>query len=285
MKIVKNAILSTAVLASLLLGDDFGLEAKVEQFARNMLHPFEVRNENFKVKSVEVSGTTTVPGADWFTGYVVKYTTEDKDKNGIIKVSTRSDILFLSSEGIVATGLFTLDGRSLTSMAIPKIDPSIFYTEKNLILGNGKSENKILIFSDPWCPYCRTAYAEIEKKITQEKKDYAVYLYHFPIGKFPSSKTVSAIMAQAHRKGIDITSSIYNAGVLKVKSSLVSSNDVDFIASEIEKISGYSADKEELYKIDLPEIDKEIEAGLSLAVNSTPKIFINGVLGRTKDIK
>lgn len=49
-----------------------------------------------------------------------------------------------------------------------------------LVLGNKKSSKRVIVFTDPDCPFCKKLHAEL-KKIVETKKDIAFYIKLFPL--------------------------------------------------------------------------------------------------------
>jgi thiol:disulfide interchange protein DsbC len=49
-----------------------------------------------------------------------------------------------------------------------------------LILGDKKAANKVIVFTDPDCPFCGKLHEEI-KKVVEKRKDIAFYIKLFPL--------------------------------------------------------------------------------------------------------
>ncbi|MBN1614907.1 MAG: DsbC family protein [Deltaproteobacteria bacterium] len=61
-----------------------------------------------------------------------------------------------------------------------RIDTSNIPLEDALILGDGKVSRRVIVFTDPDCPYCRALHKTL-KQITAKRKDIAFYIKLFPI--------------------------------------------------------------------------------------------------------
>lgn len=287
MSILKKTLLPIT-LSSLLVTHLFSkppivTDEKVIAFAEKMLSKY--KTDSLKINKISIANKTAVKGAYGFSAYILKYDLSVKDKRGLFRKETSNDTLFVSSKGVVATNLFSIDGRNLTLGATPPIVKDIYYTKKNLIFGNIDAPKKILLFSDPYCPSCRELFPDLEKAIKGKEKEYALFLFHFPIEHVhPASKITSAILTQALRKGRgeEITSKLYNAGPTKIKNRLIASTNIDYIIFQIQQITGFRADKKELMEIDLKEVEKQIEEASNLGITGTPTMFLNGV--RSEDI-
>jgi thiol:disulfide interchange protein DsbC len=61
-----------------------------------------------------------------------------------------------------------------------RIDLSKIPLGDALILGNKKATNKVIVFTDPDCPFCRKLHTEI-KKVVEKRKDLAFYIKLLPL--------------------------------------------------------------------------------------------------------
>lgn len=67
-----------------------------------------------------------------------------------------------------------------------KINPASVPLKDALVIGSGKAKIKVIIFTDPDCPYCEKLHQEI-KKVTAQRLDIAFYLKLFPLNIHPAS--------------------------------------------------------------------------------------------------
>ncbi|MBA4372352.1 MAG: protein-disulfide isomerase [Thermodesulfovibrio sp.] len=63
---------------------------------------------------------------------------------------------------------------------INRVDVSKIPLKDALLLGNKDAKNKIIVFTDPDCPFCVKLHAEI-KKVVAERKDIAFQIKLFPL--------------------------------------------------------------------------------------------------------
>ena len=63
-----------------------------------------------------------------------------------------------------------------------KIDTSQIPLDNALLMGDKDASKKVIIFTDPECPYCGKLHQEI-KKILEKRKDIAFYIKMFPLAK------------------------------------------------------------------------------------------------------
>lgn len=74
-----------------------------------------------------------------------------------------------------------------------RVDLSRIPLQGSLVLGNKKAAKKIIVFTDPDCPFCGKYHEEI-KKVVEQRKDVAFYIKLFPLPMHPDaywkSKTI-----------------------------------------------------------------------------------------------
>ena len=63
-----------------------------------------------------------------------------------------------------------------------RINRSLIPLKDALILGDKKAANKVIVFTDPDCPFCSKLHEEI-KKVVEKRKDVAFYIKLFPLTK------------------------------------------------------------------------------------------------------
>lgn len=61
-----------------------------------------------------------------------------------------------------------------------KVDRSKIPLKNALLLGDKKAANKVIVFTDPDCPFCGKFHAEL-KKVVEQRKDIAFYIKLFPL--------------------------------------------------------------------------------------------------------
>jgi thiol:disulfide interchange protein DsbC len=75
-----------------------------------------------------------------------------------------------------------------------KVDISNISLKNDLVIGNPRARNKVIVFTDPECPFCAKLHKEM-KKIVAKRKDIAFYLKLFPLSIHKDSywKSVSIV--------------------------------------------------------------------------------------------
>lgn len=85
-----------------------------------------------------------------------------------------------------------------------KLDVKSIPLNNSMVIGDPAAKNKIIVFSDPDCPYCRKLHPEL-KELVKKRKDIAVYVKLFPLVKLhPQSYEKSkAVMCKNSNKILD----------------------------------------------------------------------------------
>lgn len=65
---------------------------------------------------------------------------------------------------------------------LTKIDTSQIPLEDAVIVGDAKAKKRVIVFSDPDCPYCDRLHKEL-KQVVKERKDIAFFVKLFPLVK------------------------------------------------------------------------------------------------------
>lgn len=125
---------------------------------------------------------------------------------------------------------------------IQTLDVSKIPLDNALIMGNPKAKIKVIVFTDPDCPFCRKLHAEI-KNILAERKDIVFYIKLYPL---------KDIHPDAYGK----------SKVIQCSKSLKLLDDA-FNAKELPKTD-----------CDTKEVDKNIELGNKLGMAGTPSIIL-----------
>jgi len=100
-----------------------------------------------------------------------------------------------SKSYIVAGNIIRLkDGRNITTSHIktkPKVvDVAKIPVEDALVLGRADAPTKVIVFTDPQCPYCRKLHDEL-KKVVKSNPDIAFLIKLFPLKMHPDAYSIS----------------------------------------------------------------------------------------------
>ncbi|WP_121627287.1 thioredoxin domain-containing protein [Poseidonibacter antarcticus] len=228
------------------------------------------QNPNVEIEKISINMKKELPLDGWF-GYILDV--EAKVDN---KTINAKDIVFSDGRYISLDLLDAKNGKSLKDLVTPDLSAK-YYDKSKLIAGNDKSKDKIVVFSDPLCPFCMDYIPDIIKHVNKNKDSIALYYYHFPLLRLhPASGPLSKLMELGKEKGIkDIELKVYETNwddYFTVKET-----DVKKIVSGFNKVFKTSFTQEDVSSIDLIDsMEKDMEMGEEVMVQGTPTIFING---------
>ncbi|MFA7083970.1 MAG: thioredoxin domain-containing protein [Arcobacteraceae bacterium] len=233
-------------------------------------------NKQIELKNVELHFKQEMKQKDWYA-YILNIEANYQGKAVKFK-----DIVF-SNGIVVAPELLDIkSGNSLKESVVPSLSNK-YYNKSNLLLGNSNAKDKIVVFSDPLCPFCMDYIPDVIKHVEKNKEKVALYYYHFPLLQIhPASKTLSELMDVAQEQGVkDIILRTYTADWDKY----FAENETD------EKKILESFNKEfnlniTLEQIQAKKIQDKILNDISMAedvlVQGTPTIFVNGQYDKSK---
>lgn len=272
----KSSLLSGLIASSMLLATSLfaNIETNIVNFEKNRLS----KNPNVKIENISVSDTKKLAQTNW-TGYILNIKGEVQGKSIEVK-----DILFSDGE-VIATDLYSLEtGKALKTLVTPDITEN-YYKKEKLIAGNHNGKNKLVVFSDPLCPYCMDLIPDIVEIVDDNKENMALYYYHYPlVQSHPAAVVLSKIMHIAHIKNIEnIEYRVYKADW-----------DEYFTSQETNAVKILNAFNEEFQTdIKLDELmDKKIEMevandmkmGNELMITGTPTLYVNGKKDINRDL-
>jgi thiol-disulfide isomerase/thioredoxin len=236
------------------------------------------RNPQVKINSATVEEKLPIPGIKGWSAYVIGF-----DINLTRGKETRridfEDILFVSKNLMTPELIDRKTGRDLRYMIQPKL-PKDIYDPSHLLYGSPNAPHKLILFSDPLCPFCRMYVPELLKAVKKNPERMALYYYHMPLQAIhPASATLVRVMEVAQKEGKnEIIDKIYRI-------------DIDFRLKDEEKIldivaekTGYRLSSEQIHQ---PWIDKRLGkdrvTAQRLLVIGTPTIFVDGKKDITRD--
>ena len=234
------------------------------------------QNPNVTIKEVTINTKKEIPLAGW-NGYIldVKVNVQGKDVNA-------KDILFSDGKYISLDLIDSTTGKSLKDLVTPNLT-SNYHDKAKLIAGNHEAKDKIVIFSDPLCPYCIDYVPEVIKYVQKNSDSIALYYYHFPLLSIhPAAGTLVKLIDIAKHKGIkDAELKTYQIDWEKYFD--VKSTDAKVILEAFNKEFKTDIKLDELSKAEITKtIDSDIAMAEEVMVQGTPTIFVNGVKDSTR---
>ena len=162
------------------------------------------------------------------------------------------------------------------------ISPSFlneYYIKENLIYGDANAKHKVVIFSDPLCPFCRDFIPKAIQEMKKEPQKFALYYFHFPLPSIhPASVELSLAAIAAEQKGHkDVVLNLYKVeidpkerDIAKILTAFNKALNADIKEADIK-----TAQVLNHYKSDLA-IAEEV------MVQGTPTLFFDGKVDKTK---
>ena len=233
------------------------------------------QNPNVQIKDVKINTKKELPLAGW-SGYIL-----DVEANVQGKVINAKDILFSDGKYISLELYDVTNGKSLKDLVTPNLTDK-YHDESKLIAGSHKAKDKIVIFSDPLCPFCRDYLPDVIKYVKKNSDTMALYYYNFPLSIHPAAIPLSKLAEIAKHKGIkDADLKVYETNWEPYFDE--KTTDEKKILEAFNKEFKTSIKIEELSNKDINVIiEKDLAMGDEVMVAGTPTIFINGVKDTTK---
>jgi len=233
-----------------------------------------IRNPRVKINKVEIVGTKTdkrIPG--WtvmFTNMEISYQ----------KKSITAPLMLFKNGTLITPELYDLNGSVSYNKVIKPDIPDSIYNDEHLLYGHKNAPHKILVFSDPQCPFCQDVMPDIFKAVKEYPDLFALYYYHLPLKRLhPVSTTLTKVMHIAQKTGRkDIFEDMY-----KLNIDIRETNE-DKILAKIKKQFNYPLSKKQ---INASEVKKALKADEDMAarlmVQGTPTVYIDGKWDKMRD--
>ena len=262
-------LLSTIVLLSSFVYASTASE-KIEDFLEDKFI------ENPKLESVEVTVESVTPLKQLpkWNAYIVAVKAVLKTKQLI-----NQKMIWFSNGELITKDLIDIDtGESLVKKVKPKVKAK-HYIKENLIYGNDNAKHKVMIFSDPLCPFCKGFVPGALEDMKKEPQKFAVYYYHLPLERLhPASVTLVKAAIAAEHKGVkDVVLKLYNVKINPRE------KDVKKILKAFNEAVGTNITPKEITS---PSVVKEFNhdkfVANDLMVAGTPTLYLDGVADETK---
>ncbi len=133
----------------------------------------KIFNKNIKVLAVSRSKAQYL----WEVSY------ESDGKKGLIYID-------LPKKHLLSGTLFDVQSKKNMTQEklseINKVNVAQIPLKDAIVMGNRNAKNKVIVFTDPECPFCAKLHAET-KKVVAERKDIAFYVKMFPLKMHPGA--------------------------------------------------------------------------------------------------
>jgi predicted DsbA family dithiol-disulfide isomerase len=228
------------------------------------------QNPNIKELKIDVVEKQIIPNSRSWTGIKLKLSGKF-NQNGNVVPFSENQIFFTDGENF-SDNLTSLDGKDWNTLFTPQIS-SKHYDLKHLAFGNFNAPNKIVIFSDPLCPYCQRTVPALLDYVKKYPKTFAVFYYHLPLERI-------------HPAAVTLTKLMYMAQVKGDKDAIIDGYSVDVDPRETDDMkileafnnaTGLNYKKADVLNIiAVNEIEEDKKIANELEVRGTPTIYLNG---------
>lgn len=252
-------ILSTSML--------FGAtnDEKVEAFLKSTISP----NSEFTVNSISIKDSVKLDNVPNWKAYFVNINLHLKKENRDVNMK---DIIF-SDGNVMSKDLVSLNTRaSLKSEVSLPINPKL-YDKEHLIAGDKNAINRLIVFSDPVCPYCIDYLPDLIKAAQKYPKTFALYYYHLPLASIhKSAPGFTKAMIVAQKQGVkDVALKTYESQYsYKIPTE-------EEIAKQFNKTFGTHITPKQMNEAwVLEKIKNDTNIAKEMNVNGTPTVYVNG---------
>ncbi len=228
-------------------------------------------NESIQVLNVKVLEEQPLQKPKGWDAFVVEFKLK-VNKGGREQIVKDRDILFASDRYVAPDLIDVKTNRSLKSQIILSVDQS-FYNKEHLLYGNPNAKHKIVIFSDPLCPFCREVMPELMRIAKRYPNTFALYYYHLPLKSLhPASVPLAkAIIFLKNNGRKDLIEKIYKTPFDYEE------KDEAKVLQDLNRKLGLRLT---LSDINRPEVLQELQADMNkardLMIHGTPTVFVDG---------
>ena len=262
MSLMSKLLTSTLIITVALSAGTPDNETLLKYVKKNV-----VKNPQVKVKGIEIVEKKKHKD---LPGWNILLTTMDLTYQ---KKEIHAPEMIFVKDGLATGHLVDLkSGRDYRNEIKPSV-PSSYYNDAHLLFGNKNAKHKVLIFSDPQCPFCQEVVPEIFKAARENPTKLAVYYYHLPLLRIhPVSEVLTRIMHVAQNEGkMEVVNKMYS---LKINPR--ETNTTKIIAA-VKKDAGYSITEAQINTKEVKDaIQADVDASGRMMVSGTPTIYIDG---------
>ncbi len=269
-----SKLLSTTLLVTLSLS-----ASSNEDVVKNYIKHYMVKSPTIKVSSIDIIGKKELASPKGWDVYFVNIHAEIKKNPTITDKVTVPETIFVKDDFASPTLIDMRTGRDLKATLKPNLKSDI-YDDKHLFAGNKDAKHKIVVFSDPKCPFCQKKVPEIYKAVKANPETFALYYYHFPLLRIhPVSDILTRVMIiEQQKKHFDNAMKVYT---LNVK---YNDRNVTKVLAEVKKVIGISLTEKDLDAKDIAdELKVDQEVAVKALVSGTPTVYIDGKWDKSRN--
>lgn len=247
------------------------LDSKVSTFLQKSI----ANNENYtfdKVVILKKEPMREMP--EWFV-YFVRIDLNLTKQEG--KKLSVNDIVFTNGTLLSKDFADLEHGKGLKGSYALDVDASA-YNKEHLLAGNFDAPHKIVVFSDPLCPFCMDFLPEVIADVEANPQTFALFYYHFPLNIHPAAPTLVKAMLFAEKQGDKaIVKNVY-----KEFFDIKESNEKAILDIFNHALNKNFTIEQINQAFILQRMNQDTEMAASLMVNGTPTVYFDGKKDDTK---
>ena len=270
MSLMSKLLMSTAIISTVLSANELPDNKLLVKYVKRDI----VKNPQVTVKGVTVLESKTHKD---IPGWTVLLTTMDLEYQ---KKELHVPEMMFIKDGLITGHLVNLKNAHDYREDIKPTVPKSMYDAAHLLFGNKDAAHKILIFSDPQCPFCKETVPDIFKAAKENPSKIAVYYYHLPLLRIhPVSGVLTRVMHVAqNEKKLDVVEKMYT---LKIAPNETNTTK---ILNAVKKHTGYSISPAQIDEKEVKDALKADErSAAKMMVAGTPTIYIDGEWDKMRD--
>ncbi len=260
--------ISSAVL--IFAAGNLTTKQKIEKFLTTSIKP----NKNIKVLGFKVAKVVDIskeiPG---WKAYVITIELELLKQNN--RVITIKDALFSNGKYITRQFVNLSNKKKVKDEVLQDFYPDAdnsYYNKEHLLYGSSDAKYRLLVFSDPQCPFCMDFVPDLMEFVKKHPNTFALYYYHLPLVIHPGSDTIVKALIAADKKGnTGLEEKVYKVNLDTKK------HDPKTVLDKFNKELKTDITLDDIKQKDvLKRYSDDLYKSNKLMINGTPTIYING---------
>lgn len=259
MKKTISSLLAVMALNNALLASS--MDDKILNFFKNRLNA----KKTLKVKSIKINSSQNLKQIPNWKVYFVDIQASMNNQDANI-----TEIIFTNGEYLTQNFINLNDGGNLKNEVGLDAKNSL-YNKEHLIAGNENAKNKLIVFSDPTCPFCQFFVPFAINAAKKYPNEFVLYYYDFPLNIHISAKAYTKAMIVAQSLGVkDVVLKTY-----KTRLRNTSSDEAKLVGifNKILKTNITVKQMNEAWV--LKKMQKDIDTASKMMINATPTLFVN----------
>ncbi len=268
MSLMSKLLMSSLAATCMLSAGAFDIEKFVK---KNV-----VKNPQVKVKNIETVSTKKIPGDNDWNAYLVMVNLTFKGK----EIKEPMTIFVDEKSGLATMALMDANKGTDYQRVIKPSMPESYYNKEHLIAGDKDAKHKMVIFSDPQCPFCIEYVPQVLKAFKEKKGDVALYYYHMPLLRLhPVSEVLTRVMEVLQKEGkTDQAMKVYG-----LKIGAREKNEEKILAA-LKKQLNIEVSKETIAKKEIKEaVKKDMDEATKMMVRGTPTVYFDGEFDESRE--